>query len=40
MSFHGHRLSKTCVNALVKAGEVSKAEVDRRAASRRSARAR
>jgi len=26
----GHSLSKTCVNALVDAGEVSQAEVDRR----------
>jgi hypothetical protein len=26
----GHRLTKTCVNALVKSGEVSQAEVDRR----------
>jgi hypothetical protein len=26
----GHRLTKTCVNALVSAGEVSKAEVQRR----------
>jgi hypothetical protein len=26
----GHRLTKTCVNALVTAGEVSQAEVDRR----------
>ncbi len=31
MSTHGNQLSKRCVNALVKAGEVSKAEVDRRA---------
>jgi hypothetical protein len=29
----GHRLSKGCVNALVAAGEVSKAEVERRSAS-------
>jgi hypothetical protein len=40
MSANGHKLTKTCVNALVKAGEVSQAEVDRRASSRRSARAR
>ncbi len=31
----GHRLSKGCVRALVAAGEVSKAEVARRSASRR-----
>ena len=31
MSQNGPRLSKSCVNALVKAGEVSKAEVKRRA---------
>lgn len=30
MDRNGHKLSKTCVNALVKAGEVSQAEVDRR----------
>ena len=30
MDRNGHNLSKTCVNALVKAGEVSQAEVDRR----------
>ncbi len=30
----GPRLSKRCVNALISAGEVSKAEVSRRAASR------
>ena len=32
MRKNGHRLSKRCVNALVAAGEVSKAEVSRRAA--------
>ena len=26
----GHRLTKTCVNALIQSGEVSQAEVDRR----------
>ena len=31
----GHGLSKTCVDALVDAGEVSKGEVERRKASRR-----
>lgn len=31
MSTHGNELSKRCINALVKAGEISKAEVDRRA---------
>ena len=31
----GYRLSKGCVNALVAAGEVSKAEVARRSANRR-----
>jgi hypothetical protein len=30
MSANGHRLTKTCVNALIKAGEVSQAEVNRR----------
>jgi hypothetical protein len=40
MSANGHRLTKTCVNALVKAGEVSQAEVNRRSSSTRSARAR
>jgi hypothetical protein len=30
MDRNGHKLSKMCVNALVKAGEVSQAEVDRR----------
>jgi hypothetical protein len=30
MDRNGHNLSKTCVSALVKAGEVSQAEVDRR----------
>lgn len=30
----GHSLSKSCVNALVAAGEVSQAEVDRRRKSR------
>jgi hypothetical protein len=40
MSSNGHRLSKMCVNALVKAGEVSRAEVNRRASRRRTARAR
>jgi hypothetical protein len=30
MDRNGHNLSKTCVNALVRAGEVSQAEVDRR----------
>ncbi len=29
----GHKLSKACVNALVQAGEVSQAEVNRRKAS-------
>ncbi|MGD9785987.1 MAG: hypothetical protein AB7E80_15105 [Hyphomicrobiaceae bacterium] len=32
MSANGARLSSRCVNALIKAGEVSKAEVARRAA--------
>ena len=40
MSANGHKLTKTCVNALVKAGEVSQAEVNRRSASMKSARAR
>jgi hypothetical protein len=31
----GYRLSKGCINALVAAGEVSKAEVSRRSASQR-----
>jgi hypothetical protein len=30
MDRNGHNLSKTCVNALVQAGEVSQEEVDRR----------
>jgi hypothetical protein len=30
MDRNGHKLSKTCVNALVKAGEISQSEVDRR----------
>jgi hypothetical protein len=30
MDRNGHKLSKTCVNALVKAGEISQGEVDRR----------
>jgi curli biogenesis system outer membrane secretion channel CsgG len=30
MDRNGHNLSKMCVNALVQAGEVSQAEVDRR----------
>jgi hypothetical protein len=30
MDRNGHKLSKTCVNALVKAGEVGQSEVDRR----------
>jgi hypothetical protein len=30
MDRNGHKLSKGCVNALIKAGEVSQAEVDRR----------
>lgn len=32
MSHNGPRLSKSCISALVKAGEVSQAEVNRRAA--------
>ena len=35
MRVNGFKLSKSCVNALIAAGEVSKAEVDRRAASGR-----
>ena len=34
MRANGLKLSKTCVNALIAAGEVSKAEVARRAGSR------
>jgi hypothetical protein len=30
MDRNGHKLSKGCVNALIKAGEVSQGEVDRR----------
>lgn len=30
MDKNGHSLTKTCVNALIDAGEVSQAEVDRR----------
>jgi hypothetical protein len=30
MDKHGHSLTKTCVQALIDAGEVSQAEVDRR----------
>ena len=30
MDRNGHKLSKVCVNALVKAGEVSQSEVERR----------
>jgi len=30
MDRNGHNLSKTCVNALLRAGEVSQSEVDRR----------
>ena len=37
MSHHGPRLSKRCINALVKAGEVSQAEVNRRAKRQRRA---
>ena len=37
MSRNGAKLSKRCVNALVAAGEVSKAEVNRRASSTRRA---
>ena len=32
MDVNGNSLSKRCINALVRAGEISKAEVDRRAA--------
>ena len=32
MRANGHKLSSSCVNALISAGEVSKAEVARRAA--------
>src|SRR5262245_46840577 len=35
MRANGNKLSQRCVNALVAAGEVSKAEVERRAASSR-----
>jgi hypothetical protein len=35
MRANGFKLSKGCIDALVAAGEVSKAEVDRRAASRK-----
>ncbi|MGV1014511.1 MAG: hypothetical protein ACOYB4_06035 [Methyloceanibacter sp.] len=35
MDKNGRSLSKTCVNALVKAGHVSQAEVDRRKKSKR-----
>ena len=35
MRANGFKLSKSCVNALIAAGEVSKAEVDRRAAAGR-----
>jgi hypothetical protein len=35
MRANGIKLSKGCVNALIAAGEVSKAEVDRRAAAGR-----
>ena len=31
MNANGTRLSQRCINALVRAGEVSKAEIDRRA---------
>ena len=34
MRANGHNLSNRCVNALVKAGEVSKSEVERRMAAR------
>jgi hypothetical protein len=33
MRTNGHKLSKRCVSALISAGEVSQAEVDRRSAS-------
>ena len=39
MNVNGHKLTKTCVNALVSAGEISQAEVNRRS-SRRTVRAR
>jgi hypothetical protein len=32
MRVNGHKLSKRCIDALIAAGEVSKSEVDRRAA--------
>ena len=32
MNNNGHKLSKRCVNALIGAGEITKAEVDRRSA--------
>lgn len=32
MNNNGHKLSKRCVNALIGAGEISKAEVERRSA--------
>jgi hypothetical protein len=35
MRANGNKLSQRCINALVAAGEVSKAEVERRAASSR-----
>ncbi len=35
MRANGFKLSSGCINALIAAGEVSKAEVDRRAASRK-----
>ena len=35
MRANGFKLSKSCINALISAGEVSEAEVDRRAASRK-----
>jgi hypothetical protein len=34
MDKNGHSLTKTCLNALIDAGEVSQAEVDRRKKSR------
>ena len=34
MNANGHKLSNRCVNALIGAGEISKAEVDRRSASK------
>jgi hypothetical protein len=36
MRAHGNQLSKGCVDALVSAGEVSKVEVDRRRAAKKS----